>query len=147
MSVKRYEPIAKYIGTGEYVGDTQFAGDGEYVLHDDYAALEAKACKAGITAGELQAKVNRLEADKARLEQELRITKEEHLAMQKAEVQANAAIERLEAELTRLKEFIERRIEEFKKGPLSNYGEGKRDAFNIVLREIERAQESQAGGR
>jgi hypothetical protein len=54
---------------------------------------------------------------------------------------------RLEAELTRLKEFIERRIAEFKKGPLSNYGEGKRDAYNIALREIERTQESQAGGR
>jgi hypothetical protein len=43
MSVKRYDPITQYIGTGEYVGDMELAVDGEYVRHEDYAALEREA--------------------------------------------------------------------------------------------------------
>jgi hypothetical protein len=34
--MKRYTPVATYIGCGEYAGGTEVDEEGEYVLHDDH---------------------------------------------------------------------------------------------------------------
>lgn len=78
MAVKRYvcyprSNKADMVAlTPELLASTAYYDDfRKYVREEDYAALEAKAYKAGTVAGELQMRVNQLEAECERLREEL----------------------------------------------------------------------------